>query len=134
LREALAQVEARDQTIAALRQQIAEQQSELAAARRAMAQLEEARRNADATAEARIERHRHELALARAELAELRIDRAPHAHVVPPRPVVVPARIKVSQVATRAKAAAPVEDEEEPVQWWLSSEAKAKPTVKRRKA
>ena len=133
LREALAQVESRDQTIAGLRQQMAEHQSEMTAARRATAQAEEARRNADANAESRIERHRQDLAAVRAELASLKEERVQNSYVVPPRAVVAPARIKPSLASARSQAAAPVEDEDEPVQWWLSSEAKAKPAVKRRK-
>lgn len=133
-REALGQVDARDRTIAELRARIQDHEEQLSVARAVAEHAEDMRRKAVSAADARSEQHRDTVAALKAELASLRLrletkSSPPAPRVARAEPPAPPARRKRA-----AKEIAPVEDEEEPVQWWLTSQPKPKASGRRAKA
>ncbi len=133
-REALSQIDGRDRAIAELRARIQQHEDQISVARTVAEHAEDMRRQAAAAAEARSEQHRDTIASLRSELESLRL----RLESKPSAPVARVAKVELAPPTDRRKRVvkniAPVEEEEEPVQWWLTSHPKPKAPGRRAKA
>jgi hypothetical protein len=132
LREALGQVEEREQTIAALRLQLSAEQGATLQARREVEHADKLRRDAEASLQIKTDQHRQAMQVLKVEMEGLRTSSAAQHTMSFPRSAKAPVRA-VKPMKTRApKVVLPAEDEQEPVKWWLTSESKAKPATRRK--
>jgi hypothetical protein len=132
LREALGQVEAREQMIASLRMQLSAEQEASLLARHEAEHADKLRRDAEASLQAKAEQHRQAVQALKSEIAALRASGAAQQTMTFARPAKAPARVVKPMKARAPKVVLPDEDEQEPVKWWLTSEAKAKPATRRK--